>query len=175
MQTGSQGPPDSQDPKVTEASLGPQDGQVSLERRVLWASQGLDFLGLRAPKAWMAYPETWDLPGAQAAQDLTAYLAARVHLARRGSLESVFLGSKACLVSLAFLAPLERKAALGDPVFPGNMERLAPLGFRASEGTLDLLEHRAPQARLGLRDSAPLEPWAPLEDQDYQGHQVLLE
>lgn len=50
VQTGSQGRPDSQDPKVTEASLGPQDGQASLERRVLWATQGLDFLGLQAPK-----------------------------------------------------------------------------------------------------------------------------
>lgn len=172
---GSQGLPDSQDPKVTEASLGPQDGQASLERRVLWASQELDFQGLQAPKVWTAYPETWVLQGSQAARDLTAYLAALVHLARRGSLELVFLGSKACLVSLAFLAPLERKAASGDLVFPGSMEQLAPLGFRASEAILDLLEYRDPQAHLGLRDLAPLEPWAPLEDQDYQGHQVLLE
>lgn len=41
------------------------------------------------------------------------------------------------------------------------------------QAILDLLEYRDPQAHLGLRDLAPLEPWAPLEDQDYQGHQVM--
>lgn len=49
-----QGPLDSQGFKVTEAFQEPQDDQASQERRVLWASQGLDFLGLPAPKVLMA-------------------------------------------------------------------------------------------------------------------------
>lgn len=174
-QMGSQGPLDSQDPKVTEDSLGPRADQASLGRRVLWASRGLDFLGLRAPKVWTACPETRDLPEAQAAQDLTVHLAAQGCLARRESLEWVSLGSKDCLAFLVSPAPLERRAASGDQASLGSTERLAPLGFRASEVTLDLPEHRAPQAHQGLQDSVPLEPWVPPEDRACQAHQVLLE
>lgn len=173
-QTGSRDPLDSQDPKATEASLAPRDGQAFLERRALWASLGSDFPGLRAPKVWTAYPETWGLLEVQAARDLMAYLAAQVCRARRESLESVFRGSKGCPVFLAFPALLERRAALGDQASLESMEQSAPRGFRASEVTLDLLEHRVLQAHRGLRDSVPLEPWAPPADGAYRGHQVLL-
>lgn len=53
-----QDPLGSQGHKVTEASQEPQDGQASRERRVLWASQGLDFPGLQAPKVLTACLET---------------------------------------------------------------------------------------------------------------------
>lgn len=123
----------------------------------------------------MAYLEIWDLLESQAALDLMAYLAPQVCLARRASLESVFLGSKDFLAFLAFLAPLERRAALGALAFPGSTEPSDPLGFRASEVTLGLPEHRAPQVHLELQDLAPLEPWAPQEDLDSRDHQVLPE
>lgn len=53
-----QDPLGSQGHKVTEASQEPQDGQASQERRGLWASQGLDFPGLQAPKVLTACLET---------------------------------------------------------------------------------------------------------------------
>lgn len=49
-----QDPLGSQGHKVTEASQEPQDVQASRERKVLWASQELDFLGFLAPKVLMA-------------------------------------------------------------------------------------------------------------------------
>lgn len=52
-----QDPLGSQGHKVTEASQEPQDVQASQERRVLWASQELDFRGFLAPKVLMAYLE----------------------------------------------------------------------------------------------------------------------
>lgn len=42
---------------MTEASLEALDGQASQERRALWASRGLDFLGLLAPKVNLPEPE----------------------------------------------------------------------------------------------------------------------
>lgn len=86
-QKDSQGPQDSRGPKVTEASLEPLDAQASQERRALWASRGLDFPGLLAPKVSMAYLEMWDLRGAQVARALMAYLEAQVCRAKRESLE----------------------------------------------------------------------------------------
>lgn len=51
-----QDPLGSQGHKVTEASQEPQDEQASQERKVLWASQELDFPGLLAPKVLTACP-----------------------------------------------------------------------------------------------------------------------
>lgn len=48
-------------PQVTEASQEPQDGQASQERRVLWASRGLDFPGFLVPKV----SPVWDCDSGQ--------------------------------------------------------------------------------------------------------------
>lgn len=116
-----QGPLDSQGLKVTEASLEPQDDQASQEKKVLWVSQGLDFLGLLAPKVLMACLGTWDLLGFQAALDLMAYLATQECKGKRESLALGCQDSKGSQVFQAFLAHLERRAASGDQVFLENM------------------------------------------------------
>lgn len=139
-----QGPRVSKAPKATGASQEPQDGQASPERRAPWASPGLGFQGLRAPRVRPAYLETWDLLGVQVARDLTAHLAAQVCQAKRESLALVCQDSRDFLVFPAFPARLERRGASGDPAFQESMEPSAPLGFRASEATRDLLEYKAP-------------------------------
>lgn len=148
----SQGPQDSQGPKVTEASLEPLDSQASQERRALWASRGLDFLGLLAPKASMVYLETWDLLGIQVARDLMAYPAALVYRAKRESLALVCQDSRDFQVFPAFLVHLGRRAALGDPAFLESTGPSAHLGFRGSEVTQDLLEFKAQQDHPELRE-----------------------
>lgn len=138
------GPRVSKAPKATGASLEPQDDQASPERRAPWASPGLDFQGLQAPRVRPAYLETWDLLGVQVARDSVAHLAAQVCQAKRGSLALVCQDSRAFQAFPAFLARLGRRGASGDPAFPESMEPSAPLGFRASEATPDLLEYKAP-------------------------------
>lgn len=151
-QKDSRGPQDSQGPKVTEASLEALDGQASQERRALWASRGLDFLGLLAPKVLMAYLETWDFLGVRVARDLTAYLAAPVCRAKRESLALVCQDSRDCQVFPEFLAHPGRRAASEDQAFLENTGPSAHLGFRGSEVTQDLLEYRAQQDHRELRE-----------------------
>lgn len=134
---------DSQDPKVTEAFLELRAGQASLERRVLWASQGSGFRGPQVPKVSTACLEMWGLRGPRVAQDLMACLAAQVHRARRVSLELVYRDSKDCQVSPASLAHLGRRGTSGAQACPESMELSDPLGFRASEVTQGLLDCKA--------------------------------
>lgn len=139
----------SKDLKVIEVSLEPREGLASQERGVLSASQGLDFQDLQAPKVLMAYLEMWDFLGIQVAQDLMAYLATQVCLAKRESPELVFLDPKDCQVFQAFLAHLGRKEASGDQAFLESMEQSGPLAFREAEVTQDLLDCKVPK---GLRE-----------------------
>lgn len=151
-QKDSQGPQDSQGLKVTEASLEPLDGQASQERRALWASRGLDFLGLLVPKVSMAYLETWDPRGVQVARGLMAYLEAQVCRAKRESLELVYQDSRDCQVFRAFLAHQGRRVTSADQVFLENTGPSAHLGFRGSEVTQDLLEYKAQQDHQELQE-----------------------
>lgn len=142
------GPRVSKDPKVTEVFLGRREGQASRERRVPLASPESDFQGLLAPKVSMACLETWDLPGAQAAQDLMACLATRVCPAKRESLASVCLDSKGCLVFPASLAHLGRRETSGDRAFRESMVLSAPQASRESEVTQDHLDYKVPREPL---------------------------
>lgn len=135
----------SKGPKVTEVSLEPREGLASQERRAQWASRGLDFQGLQAPKVLMAYLEMWDNLGIQVAQDLMAYLATQVHLAKRETLELVCQDSKDCQVFQAFLAHPGRRETSGDQAFLESTERLGPPAFRESEVTRDLLDCKVPR------------------------------
>lgn len=135
----------SKGPKVIEVSLEPREAVASQERRVLPASRGLDFQGLPAPKVLMAYLEMWDLPGIQVAQDLVAYLATQVCLAKRESLELVCQDSKDCQVFQASPAHLGRRDTSGNQAFPESMERSGPPAFREREVTQDLLDYKVPK------------------------------
>lgn len=135
----------SKDPKVTEVSLEPQEGLVFQERRVLSARQELDFQGLQAPKALMAYLEIWDFLGIQVVQELMASLATQVHPARRESLGLVCQDSKERQVFQALLAHLGRRGTSGDQAFLESMEPLGPQAFRESEVTQDLRDYKVPK------------------------------
>lgn len=139
------GPRVSKDPKVTAVFPEPREGQASRERRVLLASPGSDFQGLPAPKVSMACPETWGLPGAQAAQGLTACLATQVCPAKRESPESACLDSKGCLVFPASPAHLGRRETSGDQAFRESMVLSGPPASRESEVTQDRLDYRVPR------------------------------
>lgn len=139
------GLPVSKGPKVTEVFLGPREGQASLERRALWASQGLDFQGLLVPKASMVYLEILDLLGFRVAKDSMAYLATQVCPAKRESLELVCQDSKACQDFPAFPAHPGRRETSGDQAFPGSMVQSAPRAFRESEVTQDRLDCKGPK------------------------------
>lgn len=151
-QKACQAPPASKAPKVTGASLEPQDGQDFREKRVPWASLGSDFQGLPAPRVWTASLETGDFLGAQAAQGSMAYLAAPVCQDKRGSLESACQDSRGFLGFLAFLAHLGRRGALEVLASLESTEPSGPLGFRASEVTQDLRACKAPWALRELQE-----------------------
>lgn len=148
----SQDPLGSQGHKVTEASQEPQDGQASRERRVLWASQGLDFPGLLAPKVLTVCLETRDYPGVQVALDLMVYLATQDHKAKRENLALGYQDSKDSQAFQVFQVHLERRATSGDQDFLERTEWLALPDCRGSEVIRDLLEYKAPQVHQGFQE-----------------------
>lgn len=109
-----QDPLGSQGHKVTEVSQESQDGQASRERRVPWASQGLDFPGFLAPKVWMACLEREAYPAVQVVLDSMAYLETQDHKAKRENLALGYQDSRGSQAFRAFLVRQERRATSGD-------------------------------------------------------------
>lgn len=81
-----------------------------------------------------------------------AYLATQDHKAKRENLALGYQDSKGSQAFQAFLVHLERRATSEDQVFLESMVWLAPLDFRGSEVTRDLLEFKALQVHQGFQE-----------------------